>query len=625
MKHLIFCLLWLSLGILAQAQSKYAISSIPAQLLENADQVVRLYDVKFEVLSEGEAIETEHLVLTLLNERSKDEVDQEFWYDQIVKIESIEGAVYDASGKLLRKIKKKDIEDGKALEYFVNDSRVKLVRFPHLAYPYTIEYTVVYKRNGLLHYPVFYPQWEERQSVEYAKFEILKKPDLDLRIHEKNVLPNQKTGPLLWEFLKLPAQELEPFAPDELALSPEILAAPTKFRIEGYSGDMSSWQSFGKFIQELNQDKAKLPETTQLKLQQLTADCPDLYCKAQRIYTFLQENTRYYFVGLGIGGWQPMSAEAVDQFKYSDCKGLSNYTMAMLNAVGVPAYYALIRATESEQNGLEENFPNAHFNHATLCIPLPSDTIWLECTSQDESFGFLSDFTDNRPALVVFPEGGKIVHTPRYDEKVNTIQHVTQVALQSNGHAMLQSQSSYAGIAQKERSRISGLHADLQKKYLYERLKFGQFEIKELGFERFKLRIPTVSQTLSLELPNFASVSGKRLFVPLKFLSENLVLPLEKGPRQQAVQAHSRGITEEETIQITLPEGMILENPVTPIKLACPFGIFEMEVENLPGIVKIRRKLVLNNSIHPKEQFETLRSFLKSVAKADQTKLVFLH
>ena len=257
---------------------------------------------------------------------------------------------------------------------------------------------------------------------------------------------------------------------------------------------MRTWEDYGKFIYSLNSNRTTIGAETVNKLLKLTADCPDTLCKARRVYEYLQQNTRYYFVGFGIGGWQPMSADQVDKFKYSDCKGLSNYTAAMLNAVGVPAYYALIRATASEQNSMQPDFPNPWFNHATLCIPLQNDTVWLECTSQQESFGFLGDFTDNRPALVIFPEGGKIVRTPRYDEQVNTINFNTNVTLLADGNATLDSKGIYRGIAQDIPAQLAELHDEIRKKYLYEKLSLPAFEIKTLEFERRKNVLPEVHQ-----------------------------------------------------------------------------------------------------------------------------------
>ncbi|MBC7774023.1 MAG: DUF3857 and transglutaminase domain-containing protein [Phycisphaerae bacterium] len=625
MKNLFLGLFALCSIMRVSAQTDYSVASIPLAMRKNADAVVRRYELKFKVLSKGEAIETEHKVITLLNDQAADENDQAFWYDQIREIDDIEGAVYDASGKLVRKIKKKDIVDQKPFEeVFVDDTRYKRIKFPRLVYPYTIEYLVVKKHRGLMYYPIFEPQSAASQSVESASFELLAPDTLQVRYMEVNVLPGQKTGPLQWEFHNLCAFQAEPFLPVGYSGLPKVMSAPTLFKIEGYEGDMSTWASFGKFLQTLNAGKDNLPIETVNRLRQLTADCPDQECKARRVYEVLQNSTRYYFVGFGIGGWQPMPARDVDRFKYSDCKGLSNYTMAMLRAVGVPAYYALIRASEDEQNAQTPEFPNPWFNHATLCIPLSHDTIWLECTSQQAGFGFLSDFTDDRLALVVFPEGGKILQTPRYDESSNTIHRETAVVLAADGSARLQSKGSFRAIEQDIPAQLAGLPDEQRKKYLYQVLGISDFEITGLEIERNKDRLPVVLQTLSLEIPRFAAVSNKRLFLPSTLLSNKIQLPVPTALRQHPVQAHARGVTEDDTINITIPEGYTLENGIPSVSYSSVFGSFEMSGQYTSGQITVYRKLVLNSTVQPREKYEELLTFLKNISKADLAKLVLV-
>jgi hypothetical protein len=626
MKTLFLLLLPLCSILPGLAQEAYSFASIPPELLKHASSVVRQYDLKFQVLNKGEGLETEHKVITLINDQAADELDQVFWYDQIRKIEEIEGRVYDSTGKLVRKIRQKDILDQKPFEQnFVNDSRAKLLQFPRLAFPFTIEYTLVSRLNGLMFYPVFEPQNHSFQSVESASFELITPDDLKVRNLEFNVSPGQKTGPLHWEFQNIPAFEHQPFLPLGYTSLPRIMTAPTLFRLEGFDGDMSSWESYGKFIGTLNADKAKLPAETVAKLKQMTADCPDITCKARRVYEFLQNSTRYYFVGLGIGGWQPMPAIDVDKFKYSDCKGLSNYTMAMLQAVGVPAYYALIRAKASEQNVQIQEFPNPWFNHATLCIPTSGEMIWLECTSQTQSFGFLGDFTDNRMALVIYPEGGKIVQTPGYDESVNTILRESKVTLEMDGSANLESNGTFRAIEQDIPSQLSEMPDDQRKKYLYHFMNLSDFEITALSFEVKKDIIPEVNQKLSLHIPKLASVSGKRLFLPVSFLSGKIEIPSSDQPRQHPIQFQSRGKTEEDHLTITIPDGFKIENILNPVSIQSVFGSFELQVQNQNNQIIIHRKLVLNDSVQPKEKFDALLTFLKDIAKADQAKLVLVH
>jgi len=71
-------------------------------------------------------------------------------------------------------------------------------------------------------------------------------------------------------------------------------------------------------------------------------------------------------------------------------------------------------------------------NHAILAIPYKGEFYWIDCTSQIHPFGFVGDFTDDRLALVVTPEGGKIMNTVSYlneqnYQKTNAEYHISKM------------------------------------------------------------------------------------------------------------------------------------------------------------------------------------------------------
>ena len=129
-----------------------------------------------------------------------------------------------------------------------------------------------------------------------------------------------------------------------------VLTAPNEFEIDGYKGNMNTWSELGMFYNALNQGRDKLSDETINKLKDLVKDCSDDYCKIEKIYAYLQNNTRYFYIGMGIGGWQPIKAEDVDRRKYGDCKALTNYTVAMLKAVGINAHHAVIHAGNNNKS-----------------------------------------------------------------------------------------------------------------------------------------------------------------------------------------------------------------------------------------------------------------------------------
>ena len=158
-------------------------------------------------------------------------------------------------------------------------------------------------------------------------------------------------------------------------------------------------------------------EATKIKILDWVKEAKSPLEKAKIVYQFMQNKTRYISVQVGIGGWEPIAANQVDQVGYGDCKGLTNYTKALLDVVGVTSYYTVVYA--SEKRNLDKDFASLQGNHVILNIPNEGKDIWLECTSQTMPFGFLGDFTDDRDVLVVTPEGGIIKRTAIYKDETN--------------------------------------------------------------------------------------------------------------------------------------------------------------------------------------------------------------
>ncbi|MBO9659295.1 MAG: DUF3857 domain-containing protein, partial [Chitinophagaceae bacterium] len=144
----------------------YAVSGISPVLRMNANAVIRLEEVTFNIKSLKETIRTNHYVITVLNEKGDRWAEFSEYYDNLRSIVSVEGILYDPSGKVIRKVKKKDLQDYKAGSEgtFFDDSRVKVHNFYQRSYPYTIEYNVEISNRSSM----FFPMWTPRPGAGIA-------------------------------------------------------------------------------------------------------------------------------------------------------------------------------------------------------------------------------------------------------------------------------------------------------------------------------------------------------------------------------------------------------------------------------------------------------------------------
>lgn len=94
---------------------------------------------------------------------------------------------------------------------------------------------------------------------------------------------------------------------------PKVSFALTKFNLEGKQGTLNDWKDFGSWYYKnilepvFVSTPAIKAEVAALKLQGTTEE------KVKKIYQYMQSKTRYIFVALGIGGWQPMLPDEVQK------------------------------------------------------------------------------------------------------------------------------------------------------------------------------------------------------------------------------------------------------------------------------------------------------------------------
>ncbi len=65
------------------ADGEYAVAKIPAALLKNANAVIRLEEISFEIINTGKAILTKQYVITILNENGDDWAEFYEYYDKL--------------------------------------------------------------------------------------------------------------------------------------------------------------------------------------------------------------------------------------------------------------------------------------------------------------------------------------------------------------------------------------------------------------------------------------------------------------------------------------------------------------------------------------------------------------
>ena len=627
--------------------AKYPADAIAPALRENAHAVVRAYDEVVTVKSTSQLIRHVHQVVTILDPAgSKGNGELVVYYDDLNRINYLHGAVYDAQGRLLHQLKMAEVGDqglGSSGGSFMIDTRIRYADLRQPTTPYTVEFEYEIASSNTLFYPDWQPQEEENISLENATLQVT--TPLPLRFEEQLLPAGAASAPVVagnqttyrWQLANRPAVEEEPLSPPLSELLPAVHLAPATFEVQGYAGSLDSWQNLGLWTYQLGKGRDVLPPALTAKMAQLMVSDPDPKARARKVYEYLQSSTRYVSIQLGLGGWQTAPATTVATGGYGDCKALSNYTCAMLKAAGLPAYVALVGAG-ADHADVRTSFPSSQFNHVILCMPLaahgstPADTVWMECTSQTEAFGYMGSFTGNRHALLLTPEGGRLVATPRYGAQANRQQRRTDLWLDATGSAKATVRTQRVGLAQDLYAQLlHGADPEEQKKYITNHLRLNHFTITNLRLTAppsAPQAMPSVVEQMGLDLPGVATAAGRRLLVEPNLLGRLAALPAQVGPRQSPLALPAASLMQD-TVRLHLPAGYRAENLPQPVHLTSAYGIYTSTCTTLPdGTLQYVRQLETRRpaggTTLPATKYSEYQDFRRKINQADHAQVVLV-
>jgi hypothetical protein len=345
----------------------------------------------------------------------------------------------------------------------------------------------------------------------------------------------------------------------------------------------------------------------------------------KKLYEYLQQNTRYISIQLGIGGFQPFEATYVAQKGYGDCKALSNYMYSLLKAAGIPSYHALIHAGSSiDARTLVEDLPSTQFNHMILFVPLEKDSMWLECTSQTDPAGYSGGFTGNRKALVITEEGGKLLPTPRYNVAENMQVRKISGKIDEEGNLFLEVASNYKGVQQDYySSMVNNLTKDQVKKHLNERLDFSTYDINNFAYHIKKASLPEVEEELQINVSNYATVSGKRLFVLPNIMSRD-GRRITVDSTRSVDYVFDDPYTDIDTIEISLPAGYAIEAMQPEVSVKTKYGNYKSNVKVEGSKLTYYRRIEIYSGRFAAKEGSAIADFYGTVYKADRSRIVFV-
>ncbi len=616
--------------IIAEAQENSAFL-IPDSLRKGADVVNRNEEYILTIKSPAKFTVYERHVYTILNSAAASYAHYKTNYDKFCSINSLSGKLFNMMGKEIKHTKKSDWADNSAYDGFslLSDARYKTNEFYSSDYPYTVEYEEEDEFNGTQYFPSWRPQTSPFMSVQNSKFTIIAPADYVVRYKQSNfngepqITQKGETKTYTWEIKNITAKKFEEFAPSFFERAPAVFFAPSRFEVQGFSGDMSSWNSYGKFVYQLVKGRDELPDAIKKRVHELTDNLKDPKEKIFTLYDFLQRNTRYISIQLGIGGWQPFEASYVAEKKYGDCKALSNFMIALLKEAGIQGKYVEIFGGKSPPPFIAD-FSYSQFNHVISCVPLEKDTVWLECTSQTVSPGYMGSFTGDRNALLIDETGGHLVHTPVYKVGDNVKTRIVKAVSDEQGNLSAEIIVTSTGLQQDfSHSLLYNATKEEREKYLNQMFNLPTYKVIKSEYREERGIIPAMSEYMKIELTNFANITGKRLFIaPNIFGGASEKIPADTARQNTFVSNNAyRNI---DSVEIAVPAGYQAESVPNDISIETRFGKYVSSVKVFKGKIVYYRMMEKEAGRFPASDFAQIVKFYDQIYKSDRARVVLI-
>jgi len=565
-------------------------------------------------------------VVLVLNEIGFNDIDLSENYDKSRKIKKLNATIYNTFGGKVKQFGKADFKDRSLVDNssIFSDDRILYLDYTPTVYPFILEYECETESINTAFLNAWTPIENLHETVLEATLEIIKNPECNVnvkvqKLEEYKVEKIESSNKTIYTAKNILAVKTEANA-DYNKEFPRVKMYLTKASLEGYELNMSSWNEFGKMYYDyFIKNNSSISENTKLKLDKIILPTDSKLDKIKKIYKYVQDNTRYVSIQVGVGGWKPMEVSDVEKYGYGDCKALSNFTRSLLKAYDIESYYTVIYG--GDRRKLEEEIISMQGNHVILSVPNDENYIFLECTSQTNPFGYLSDFTSNRNALLIKPNGGEVVKTSEYKTENNTQETKSKIKILENGVI-----SGNVEIVSKkiQYKNVSHLETKSSKEQVdYYKDHFGHLnnlEISNLKLNSNKEDF-SFSETFNLKAENYYEKGLNSIILPLNVLNRYSRVPSKYRNKKFSFEIEY-GFVDSDEIEIALPQNYAITQLPEKVTLKEKFGEYNGNVVFENNKLIYKRKLTIYDGVYAKEDYETYRKFIEQISKSDNIKII---
>jgi hypothetical protein len=237
-------------------------------------------------------------------------------------------------------------------------------------------------------------------------------------------------------------------------------------------------------------------------------------------------------------------------------------------------------------------------------------------------FGFNGDFTDDRVALIIKPEGGEIIKTSNYNEKNSKQFQTGSYSVDQEGNLKAEIKIQSTGVQYGDKYFLENAKPiNVSDHYKSNLSEINNLKLEKINFINDKSNYQ-FTENLELSASNYATFSGNLLMFPINAFNRYSSVPQRYRNRTNIFEIE-RGFYDEDIIEINLPIGYFIDGKPENTSITNKFGEYKTTLDSISELkLKFKRQFLIKKGIFEKEEYEEFRKFLEQVVKLDNSKIL---
>ena len=135
--------------------------------------------------------------------------------------------------------------------------------------------------------------------------------------------------------------------------------------------------------------------------------------------------------------------------------------------------------------------------------------------------------------------------------------------------------------------------------------------------------LPEVTEKLSVTSPNYANITGRRLFITPNFFNKSSSRLLEDNERKYDLQFTSSYL-DEDSIQIAIPANYVVEAMPKAVLIKNGYGSYSIKFNVKDNFIEVVRKNERTEGYFSKNEYNNILKFFNDIYTADRGRIVLI-